>query len=314
MSTNVVGRFAPSPSGRMHLGNAFACLLAWLSARSAGGCILLRQEDLDPERCRRSYANQLEEDLRWLGLDWDEGGSAGGALYYQSCRREIYEGYLERLQEKGLVYPCFCSRADLHASSAPHASDGTLLYAGTCRELTEQQRRERVILRRPALRARVPGKTICFFDGLQGPYCANLERDCGDFILRRSDGVHAYQLAVVVDDALMGVTQVVRGRDLLSSTPWQLWLQEELGFPHPAYYHVPLLTAEGGRRLSKRDGDMDLGALRASGISPRQLTGRLALWAGLIDREEPLSPEELIPLFRWHKVPKEDIPVKQASP
>lgn len=310
MSTNVVGRFAPSPSGRMHLGNAFSCLLAWLSARAAGGRIVLRHEDLDPARCRREYAGQIEDDLRWLGLDWDEGGSQGGSQFYQSCRREIYEQYLTTLEEKGLVYPCFCTRADLHTASAPHAADGTPIYSGVCRGLSLQQRRERAALRSPALRAMVPAETVCFRDGLQGLYSAKLQQDCGDFILRRSDGVFAYQLAVVVDDGLMGVNQVVRGRDLLSSTPWQLWLQEQLGFPRPEYYHVPLLVAADGRRLSKRDGDMDLRAIRSSGLSPQSLTGRLAFLAGLIDREEALAPRELIPLFRWEKIRTENIRVK----
>ncbi|MBQ3090360.1 MAG: tRNA glutamyl-Q(34) synthetase GluQRS [Oscillospiraceae bacterium] len=309
-SAAVTGRFAPSPSGRMHLGNAFSALLAWLSVRSAQGQMILRQEDLDPVRCRRDYADQLEQDLLWLGLDWDEGGSAGGDFYYQSCRREIYEHCLNRLREQGLVYPCFCTRGQLHAANAPHASDGTLLYAGTCRDLTREQQEAKALLRRPALRARVPEKECFFIDGLQGAQSVHLARDCGDFILRRSDGVHAYQLAVVADDGLMGVTQVVRGRDLLSSTPWQLWLQEQLGFAHPEYYHVPLLSAADGRRLSKRDGDLDLAALRASGVSPEAIVGRLACWAGLIDRPEPLSPRELIPLFDWQRVKKEDIPVK----
>ena len=310
MSTEITGRFAPSPSGRMHLGNAFSCLLAWLSARSAGGRIILRHEDLDPARCRREYADKIEEDLCWLGLDWDEGGSRGGEGYYQSSRRELYRQFLEVLDEKGLIYPCFCTRADLHAASAPHTSDGTPVYSGACRSLSPEQQRERAKNRTPALRARVPDRALSFTDGLQGPCAVELARDCGDPILRRSDGVHAYQLAVVVDDALMGVNQVVRGRDLLSSTPWQLWLQEELGFSHPDYVHVPLLLSGDGKRLSKRDGDLDLGAIRASGASPQSVVGRLAFLAGLIDREEPVSPSELIPLFSWGKVQKEDIIVK----
>lgn len=310
MSTEIVGRFAPSPSGRMHLGNAFSCLLAWLSARAAGGRVILRHEDLDPARCRRDYADQIEDDLRWLGLDWDEGGSQGGSQYYQSRRKEIYEQYLAALEEKGLVYPCFCTRADLHAASAPHAADGTPIYSGACRELSPRQRQERAALRRPALRAMVPAEMVCFRDGLQGQCSFQLQKECGDFILRRSDGVFAYQLAVVVDDGLMGVNQVVRGRDLLPSTPWQLWLQEQLGFPRPEYYHVPLLLAADGRRLSKRDGDMDLGAIRASGVSPQSLTGKLAFLAGITDREEALLPRELIPLFSWGKVKKESIAVK----
>lgn len=310
MSIEIVGRFAPSPSGRMHLGNAFSCLLAWLSARAAGGRVILRHEDLDPARCRRDYADQIEDDLRWLGLDWDEGGSQGGSQYYQSRRKEIYEQYLAALEEKGLVYPCFCTRADLHAASAPHAADGTPIYSGACRELSPRQRQERAALRRPALRAMVPAEMVCFRDGLQGQCSFQLQKECGDFILRRSDGVFAYQLAVVVDDGLMGVNQVVRGRDLLPSTPWQLWLQEQLGFPRPEYYHVPLLLAADGRRLSKRDGDMDLGAIRASGVSPQSLTGKLAFLAGITDREEALLPRELIPLFSWEKVKKESIAVK----
>ena len=310
MSTEIVGRFAPSPSGRMHLGNAFSCLLAWLSARAAGGRVILRHEDLDPARCRRDYADQIEDDLRWLGLDWDEGGSQGGSQYYQSRRKEIYEQYLAALEEKGLVYPGCCTRAALHAASAPHAADGTPIYSGACRELSPRQRQERAALRRPALRAMVPAEMVCFRDGLQGQCSFQLQKECGDFILRRSDGVFAYQLAVVVDDGLMGVNQVVRGRDLLPSTPWQLWLQEQLGFPRPEYYHVPLLLAADGRRLSKRDGDMDLGAIRASGVSPQSLTGKLAFLAGITDREEALLPRELIPLFSWEKVKKESIAVK----
>lgn len=310
MST-LVGRFAPSPSGRMHLGNAFSCLLAWLSVRSAGGELVLRQEDLDPARCRRTYADQVEEDLLWLGLDWDRGGSRDGDLYYQSCRRDLYAQALDQLEAQGLLYPCFCSRGELHAPSAPHASDGTLLYPGTCRTLTPQQRQERSRTRRPALRIQVPDREIAIMDGLQGLYRENLARDCGDFILRRSDGVHAYQLAVVVDDALMGVTQVVRGRDLLSSTPRQWWLQERLGFPHPDYYHVPLLCAQDGRRLSKRDGDLDLGALRAAGVTPEQVIGQLAHWAGLLDRPEPVPARALISPFSWDRVGRGDVNVRE---
>ncbi len=310
MSAQVVGRFAPSPSGRMHMGNAFSCLLSWLSVRSAGGRIVLRHEDLDPQRCSREKANQLEEDLLWLGLDWDEGGSQGGDAYYQSNRFDLYAYYLSRLDEMGLLYPCFCSRGELHATNAPHASDGTLLYAGTCRHLSPAQRLEKAALRRPALRIAVPDTTISFTDGLQGRYTENLCHQCGDFILRRSDGVYAYQLAVVVDDALMGVNQVVRGRDLLSSTPRQLWLQDLLGFDHPAYYHVPLLCTQNGRRLSKRDEDLDLGAIRAAGHSPEQVLGRLGFWAGLLEQEEAVSLEELHSLFSWERVQKEDIMVR----
>lgn len=306
--TVVRGRFAPSPSGRMHLGNAWSALLAWLAVRSRGGIMVLRLEDLDPDRCKRPLCDGVEEDLRWLGLDWDEGGSAGGDGYYQSHRGAYYQAALEQLKQMDLLYPCFCTRGQLHAPNAPHRSDGEVIYPGTCRNLTRQQREERAKTRRPALRIRVPDEEISFTDLLQGEYRENLARDCGDFILRRSDGVFAYQLAVVVDDGLMGVNQVVRGSDLLTSTPRQMLLQRLLGYPTPEYCHVPLLCAPDGRRLSKRESDLTLAALRASGVKPWEIVGKLACCAGLMDRPEPVRAEELIPLFDVNKLPREDIP------
>lgn len=303
----IKGRFAPSPSGRMHLGNAWSALLAWLSVRSRGGMMVLRLEDLDPDRCKRSLCDGVEEDLRWLGLDWDEGGSAGGDRYYQSQRSELYAAALEELREKDLLYPCYCTRGQLHAANAPHRSDGEVIYAGTCRNLTEEERKAREKTRHPALRIRVPEQNIQFTDRLQGEYTESLAEECGDFILRRSDGVFAYQLAVVVDDALMGVTDVTRGSDLLSSTPRQIFLQQQLGYETPEYCHVPLLCAPDGRRLSKREADLTLAALRESGLEPEAIVGRLACAAGLIDRPEPISAAELIPLFSVDKLPKEDI-------
>ena len=304
----VRGRFAPSPSGRMHLGNAWSALLAWLSVRSRGGVMVLRLEDLDPDRCKRPLCDGVEEDLRWLGLDWDEGGSAGGDAYYQSQRSTYYQAALDRLQTMQLLYPCFCTRGQLHAPNAPHRSDGEVIYPGTCRDLTEREREERAKTRRPALRIRVPDQVIQFTDLLQREYRENLARDCGDFILRRSDGVFAYQLAVVVDDGLMGINQVVRGSDLLTSTPRQIFLQRLLGYATPEYCHVPLLCAPDGRRLSKREADLTLDSLRASGVRPEEIVGRLACCAGLIDRPEPVSARELIPLFDLSKLPREDIP------
>lgn len=306
--TAVRGRFAPSPSGRMHLGNAWSALLAWLAVRSRGGIMVLRLEDLDPDRCKRPLCDGVEEDLRWLGLDWDEGGSAGGDGYYQSHRGAYYQAALERLEQMDLIYPCFCTRGQLHAPNAPHRSDGEVIYPGTCRNLTAEERAERAKTRRPALRIRVPDEEISFTDLLQGAFRENLARDCGDFILRRSDGVFAYQLAVVVDDALMGVNQVVRGSDLLTSTPRQIYLQQLLGYPTPEYCHVPLLCAPDGRRLSKRESDLTLAALRASGVRPEEIVGRLACCAGLIDRPEPIRPRELIPLFDLSQLPRADIP------
>lgn len=310
-SNPVVGRFAPSPSGRMHLGNAFSALLAWLSVRSVGGVMVLRLEDLDRVRCKRAYCDQIEADYHWLGLDWDMGGSQGGERYYQSCRDAYYAEALERLRQKGLLYPCFCTRGQLHAAAAPHRSDGTFVYPGTCRSLTEEERRARAKVRKPAIRVQVPDETIVLQDGVQGRYEERLSEACGDFILRRSDGIFAYQLAVVVDDALMGVTQVVRGEDLLTSTPRQIWLQRELDYPTPSYYHVPLLYGTDGHRLSKRQRDLDLGAIQRAGKRPEEVVGQLAYWAGLIERPEPVSARELIGVFDWKNVRKEPIFVEE---
>ena len=192
---NTVGRFAPSPSGRMHLGNLLCALLAWLSVRHQGGRYILRIEDLDTDRCKPAYARQLEEDLRWLGLDWDEGGSLGGphAPYDQSRRTALYDAALAELERQGVVYPCFCTRAQLHAASAPHREDGLTVYPGTCRNLTAEEitARTAAAKRPPALRLRVPEETLSFTDGHMGPVREYLPTDCGDFLLRRSDGLYA---------------------------------------------------------------------------------------------------------------------------
>ncbi len=296
----MTGRFAPSPSGRMHMGNLWSCLLAWLSARSVGGGMVLRLEDLDPDRCRPEYCGQIMRDLEWLGLDWD------GEPVYQSKRTEVYRQAFQRLEQQDIIYPCFCTRAERLAASAPHRSDGAAVYDGRCGRLTEAEREELSRTRRPAWRVRVPEQAIAFRDLLKKDYKEDLKRDCGDFILRRSDGVFAYQLAVVVDDAAMGVTQVVRGSDLLSSTPRQLWLQARLSLPHPEYGHLPLLLAPDGRRLAKRDRDLELGRLQEKYTAP-ELVGRLAFAAGLTDRPEAISPRELLPLFSWEKLPREDL-------
>lgn len=294
----VLGRFAPSPSGRMHLGNALSAMLAWLSAKSKGGEIVLRIEDLDPARSREEHAEKIMEDFLWLGLTWDRRSEN------QSLRGDIYNEALDRLGSMGLVYPCYCSRGELHAASAPHASDGRVIYGGTCRNLTEAERRTKT--KAPAWRLILPEEEISFTDGLQGPQSMNLQRENGDIIVRRADGVAAYQLAVVVDDAAAGVTEVVRGRDLLTSTPTQIYLYRLLGKPVPRFYHVPMLLAPDGRRLSKRDGDLDFSALRKK-YTPEQVLGLLAWLAGLIPQWEPISPEELIPLFSWDRVRQQDI-------
>ena len=296
------GRYAPSPSGRMHLGNLLCCLLAWLSAKSKGGQVLLRIEDLDAARCPRRYADAIVDDLAWLGL------SADGPQppVYQSERAAVYQQFYDELAAKGLVYPCFCSRSQLHAASAPHRSDGQVVYPGTCRGLTPEEIAEKARRKAPAWRVRVPDEEIAFTDGHLGPYRENLARDCGDFYLRRADGVFAYQLAVVVDDALMGVTEVVRGADLLSSTPRQLWLYRELGLQAPQFYHLPLLLDHEGRRLSKRDGDQSLENLRAR-YTPQEIVGRLAFACGLQDAPRPAAPQDLVGAFDWARVPRHDI-------
>lgn len=381
-SAAVVGRFAPSPTGRMHLGNVFSSLLAWLSVRSQGGKLVLRIEDLDDRARSGPWDALLMDDLRWLGLDWDEGP------YYQTDRIDLYADAVRRLDDMGLVYPCFCTRAELHAASAPHASDGTPVYAGTCRGLTAAEVAARSKARPPALRLKVPpvqgiassrgpfesdapeskhSKTeltdfgnsmpreltfgdcsehgvrggaalqdtadgtrggaalqgaaggvrgaaasrsaaggdagvMHFEDRTYGPQREVLAEECGDFLVRRSDGVYAYQLAVVVDDADMGVNEVVRGCDLLGSTARQMYLQDLLGYAHPSYAHVPLLVAPDGRRLSKRDRDCDMGVLREHFGTPGALLGRLAYVAGLVPSPEPRTADQLVDEFSWSAV------------
>lgn len=312
--SETTGRFAPSPSGRMHLGNLFCALIAFLSAKSRGGRFILRIEDLDPDRSKLEYSSLIEEDLSWLGITWNEGGLENrgkNGPYLQSERAQLYEAALSRLAQRGLIYPCFCSRADLHSANAPHRSDGQLVYSGRCRSLSSQKREALAGQRSPALRIRVPEKIFSFDDGVMGHYLEYLPTDCGDFILRRSDGVFAYQLAVVLDDAMMGVTEVVRGGDLLTSTPRQLFLYEQLGLTPPAFYHLPLLTASDGRRLSKRDGDLDLGALRKR-FSPNELLGILAFCSGIIPSPESIGMRELIGIFNWSKIPKSDIALPEG--
>ena len=293
-----VGRFAPTPSGRMHLGNVFAALIAWLSVKSRGGSLILRMEDLDTLRTSEEFAKILRQDLTWLGLDWDAETAP------QSQRSAVYDRYFARLEELGLLYPCYCTRSQLHSVNAPHLSDGTYVYPGTCRDLTAQQ--QAAFDRAPAWRVKVPDREWSFVDKIQGGYTENLAEDCGDFVVRRADGAFVYQLAVTVDDGESGVTQVVRGADLLSSAPRQMYLQEIFGFEHPEYAHVPLLVAKDGRRLSKRDQDMDLSLLQERMSAP-ELVGILANAAGLIDHIEPVSPQELIGEFSWDKLKKSEI-------
>ena len=288
-----VGRFAPTPSGRMHLGNVFAALIAWLSVRHDKGHMVLRMEDLDTLRTSAEYADILRSDLQWLGLDWDEETQS------QSLRSEIYREYFEKLKAMELLFPCYCTRSQLHSVNAPHLSDGTYVYAGTCRNLTDSQKA--AFHRAPAWRVMVPDQEWTVKDKIQGIYTENLATHCGDFVVRRADGVYVYQLAVTVDDGLAGVTQVVRGMDLLSSAPRQMYLQSLFGFSHPEYAHVPMLLAPDGRRLSKRDKDLDLGYLREH-TTPEQLIGVLACAAGLQESAAPISAKELSAHFSFEKI------------
>ena len=287
----VVGRLAPSPSARMHAGNIFSSLIAWLSAKRAGGRIILRIEDLDRQRCKREFSETIMRDYERLGLLWDNED-----ILWQGDRTQAYEEAFDRLNESGLLYRCFCSRADLHAASAPHRGE-KFIYAGTCRNLTAREQQEHAKRRSPAWRIKVDSaSTITFVDRFQGPVTQLLSRDCGDYIVRRSDGIFAYQLAVVVDDLAQGITQVIRGADLLDSTPQQIWLRGLLdpSAPPCEFGHVPLFVDSKGRRLSKRDEDANLDGLLARFGSVEALYGVIAEAAGLVPSSNPISLPELL--------------------
>lgn len=301
-----VGRFAPSPSGRMHLGNIFTAVLSWLSVRSRGGRWVLRIEDLDPQRSRPEYARLIEDDLEWLGLHHDEGGIDGtgpGAPYMQSMRSGIYEQYFDRLLDTGYAYQCSCTRADLLAVNAPHQTDGRLIYPGTCRpaDLPCDCQREAG----KAVRLFVPDEKIRVDDDVFGHTDVNLARECGDFVIRRADGAWSYQLAVVVDDAMMGVTEVMRGCDLLLSAAQQIYLRRLLGLPRLSYAHLPLICNTEGRRLSKRDSSLSMEALRQT-MTPGSLLGLVGYLAGLLPQPTPITAEELIPLYSIDKIPRKE--------
>ncbi len=293
------GRYAPSPTGDLHIGNLRTALLAWLFSRVQGGQFVLRIEDLDRPRTRPGVTERMLTDLRWLGLDWDEGPDCGGpyAPYTQSERTEIYRYYLKQLQARGLVYPCYCSRAEIaQAASAPQQGEDSSRYPGTCRHLSAAQRRTYEAQgRHPSLRLRVDDeRVISFNDEIARPITQQVQQTVGDFILYRADGIFAYQFAVVIDDALMHINQVVRGVDLLSSTARQILLYKILGFPVPRFAHVPLMLDEQGKRMAKRAQSMGLEPLRTAGLSPTQITGQLAASCGLLPQPEPIPPKELL--------------------
>lgn len=288
--TPVVGRFAPSPTGRMHAGNIFAALLSWLVVKSQGGRMVLRIEDLDVDRSKKCFVDQIQRDFEHLGLTWDEGP------YFQHDRDEAYRVAFKSLEDRGLVYPCFCTRADLHAASAPHRGE-KLVYAGTCRNLTEREAAAKALQRKPSYRLKVPDAVYGLSDLVQGHYEQNLASECGDFVIRRSDGLFAYQLAVVVDDGEQGVNCVVRGMDLLCSSPQQMHLQDLLGYARCTYAHVPLIVGERDRRLSKRDKDAALDQLLAVYKTPEAVLGRIAGITGLAESTDPVTCEGLLASF-----------------
>lgn len=295
---NPVGRFAPSPTGRMHLGNIFAALMSWLSVKSRGGDWILRIEDLDPQRSRPEYAKLIEEDLLWLGLQWDQGGTQDKGPhgpYSQSKRAHLYDDTLNKIKYR--IYPCRCKRADLLAASAPHQADGRILYPGTCRPSSFPAP---TINAPHSLRLALNCETIDFNDLTYGPQSVSLSQECGDYIIRRADGTFSYQFAVVTDDALMGVTEVVRGADLLLSAAQQIHLHELLGFTPPEYAHIPLLCAPDGRRLSKRDKDLSMEVLRTR-FSPEQILGYLSEIIGIQSKPHPISARAMLEKFAWPK-------------
>lgn len=296
-AVSAIGRLAPSPTGAQHLGNARTYLIAWLSVRQRGGRVALRIEDIDSPRIKPDAAKQAVLDLRWLGLDWDEGPLV------QSERLPLYHSALAQLQAKELVYPCTCTRSDVErAASAPHQEHEGPVYPGTCAGRTVRDA-EALGDRPYCWRFRLPDQTPAFVDGFRGPTHLDLRTCGGDFVVRKAESAPAYQLAVVVDDAAQGVTEVVRGDDLVPSTPRQLLLYEALGLPPPSFIHVPLVVGPDGRRLAKRHGDTRLSALRQAGVPAEMLLGLLAWSCGWIDRIEPIAARDLVSLFRLESIP-----------
>ncbi|MBL9076885.1 MAG: tRNA glutamyl-Q(34) synthetase GluQRS [Planctomycetes bacterium] len=298
--TKLVGRLAPSPTGALHLGNARTFLLAWLSVRSRGGTLLLRIEDIDGPRVKPETIAGTLADLRWLGLDWD------GEPVLQSDRLGHYEAAAARLVAAGHAYACVCSRSEVEAAaSAPHAGDEGPAYPGTCRgRFTDRAAARAATGRDAALRFRVDVAAVPFDDGFVGPQRGAVH---GDFVVQKRDGGPAYQLAVVVDDAAQGVTEVVRADDLLPSTPRQLLLYRALGLAAPQFVHVPLVVGGDGRRLAKRHGDTSLRHLRARGVTAAAVVGYLAFLCGLGPRGGSALPGDLLGRFAWQRLSRQPV-------
>jgi glutamyl-tRNA synthetase len=310
------GRYAPTPSGLLHVGNARTALVGWLSIRAQGGVFVWRLEDLDGPRCVAGMAEAAEDDLRWLGLDWDEGGALGGPYgpYVQSQRVDRYERALDALEAAGRLFPCRRTRADLQRiASAPHGSEGGAPYPAAWRpcEVAPGWLRELRAAAQPdaAIRFRVDDEVTRFDDLVHGPYAENVAREVGDFVLKRRDGVWAYQLAVVVDDLEMAIDEVVRGRDLLESTARQLQLIDALGGRQPRYAHLPLVLNAEGEKLSKRDSGLTVRSLRVAGIAPESLVGYLAWSLGLRPGAAPCTAASLIGDFAWKRITRADWPL-----
>lgn len=305
----VRGRFAPSPSGEMHIGNAWTALMAWLQVRKAGGTMVLRIEDLDPQRSRSEYIRLIQEDLTWLGLDWDEGPGKEGVYgpYLQSKRSGLYAEVLDKLKTAGYIYPCFCTRSDIRsASQAPHGVDNGFNYPGTCRDLNSDEIKRRILKgERFSLRFRLSQEKLEFTDLVFGPHFTT--KDSGDFIVLRSDGIFAYQLAVVADDANMQISHVLRGADLLDATIYQVALYRALNIPQPLFAHIPIVFGPDGRRLSKRQGDVSLHILRKRGTKAENILGLFAYWAKLLPKPEAVKAKELIPLFNVNSLSNNNI-------
>lgn len=310
MAEKLITRLAPSPTGLLHMGNAWAFILTWLAARSAGGKVWLRMDDIDPERSRSEYARAIIRDLQWLGLDWDNPSSEG--IIWQSSREKEYKAALDKLSAK--TYPCFCTRKELRSiASAPHIGDEGVFYPGTCAQLGREEREKLARTRGPgAIRLDCAGEEMEFKDIVQGEKRYGHRDFGGDFPLRRSDGVWSYQLVSAVDDGLSGVNLVCRGRDLLPSTPRQIIIMERLGMKLPAWAHLPLLLDENGERLAKRHKSLSLAVLRENGIRAEHLCGYLLKLAGLNPAGRIGLPGEFIGDFGWELLPKNDILIAQA--
>jgi glutamyl-tRNA synthetase len=306
--TAPVGRLAPSPTGAQHAGNARTYLVAWLSARSRGGRVRLRVEDIDSPRVKPGAAEQALADLRWLGLGTD------GEVIVQTRRLPLYERALARLRERELVYPCTCTRGDVErAASAPHAEHEGPVYPGTCAGRRSAADAALKSAGRPfCWRFRVPERSPGFEDGFRGRCEVDLRQAGGDFVVWKATGTPAYQLAVVVDDADMGVTEVVRGDDLVASTPRQLLLYGALGLPAPRFVHVPLVVGPDGRRLAKRHGDTRLVSLRRAGVTAGALLGLLAWSCGWLERVRETTLEELLARFRLEAIPRAPFVLTEA--